>query len=218
MAIAFDIINPPHDRPTLKEASRAAALPAPEHVHARCARKVSRHIGRVMGVDDEHEDLVQEVLMIVLRKLDTVRDPSCFDAWVARVTTNTLRFTIRQRQTRRRALGTFLAQQGDASIQTDVEARYVADRALRVVESMSPNERALLVAQWFAPGTGEAVAASIAAKSGCSALTVQRRMNRARARFEKLARRDPALAQHLAEARRMELAKAGRRTRNDPGI
>jgi len=153
-----------------------------------------------MGFDAEHEDLVQEVLMTVLRKLETVRDPRCFDAWVAQVTTNTLRFTMRQRQLRRRALGTFLEQQGDGSVQTDVEARYLADRALRVMERMSPSERALLVAQWFTPGTRDDIAASIAAKSGCSSFTVRRRLSRARARFEKLARRDPALAQCLGEA------------------
>lgn len=217
MAIAFDIVRLPQDRPALKEASRAATLPAPEHVYARCARKVHRHIGRVMGADADHEDLVQEVLITVLLKLDTVRDPSCFDAWVAQVTNNTLRFTIRQRQVRRRALGAFLAQQGDGSIQTDVEGRYLADRALRVLESMSPNERELIVAHWFTSGTGDAIAA-IAAKSGCSVFTVRRRFSRARARFEKLARRDPVLAQRLGEARGTELPEADRRTANDAEV
>jgi len=170
-----------------------------------------------MGFDAEHEDLVQEVLITVLLKLDTVRDPSCFDAWVAQVTNNTLRVTMRQRQVRRRALGAFLAQQGDDSIQTDVEGRYVADRALRVLESMSPNERELIVAHWFTPSTGDAIAA-IAAKSGCSAFTVRRRFSRARARFEKLALRDPVLAQRLKEARETELPKADRRTANDAEV
>ncbi len=172
-------------------------LPAPEHIHARCARKVSRHIGHVMGVDDEHEDLVQEVLITVLRKLDTVREPAAFDAWVAQVTSNALRATIRRRILRRQAVGTFLAQQGDTSIQTDVEAREVADRAKRVMERLPPSERALLVAQWFGSETGNSSAASIAAKSGCSLVTVRRRLRRARARFQKLARQDPALAQWL---------------------
>jgi RNA polymerase sigma-70 factor (ECF subfamily) len=217
MAIAFDI-GFPQQRPVLKEASRSATLPAPEHVHARCARKVHRHIGRVMGFDAEHEDLVQEVLITVLLKLDTVRDPSCFDAWVAQVTNNTLRVTMRQRQVRRRALGAFLVQPRDDSIQTDVEGRYAADRALRVLECMSPKERELLVAHWFTPSTGDTTVASIAAKSGCSVFTMRRRLSRAQARFKKLARRDPVLAQCLREAHGTELPKAGRLTGNDPEL
>jgi RNA polymerase sigma-70 factor (ECF subfamily) len=218
MAIAFDIVGVPYARPPLKEASQSATLPAPEHVHARYAGKIRRHVGRVMGLDDEHEDVVQEVLMVVLRKLDTVRDLSRLDGWVAQVTTNTLRLTMRRRSIRRRALGRFLDQQGDASIQPDVEARYVADRVMRAMERLSPNERALLVARWFAPGTEDAIMASIAAKSGCSIFTVRRRLSRARARFEKLARRDPAHAPCLREAGGTEVPKADRRIRNDPEL
>lgn len=203
MAIAFDIRGLPEARPSLKVVGRSAAtLPAPELIHARCARRIGRHIARVMGTDNEHEDLVQEVLVTVLRKLDTLRDPSCFDGWVAQITANTLKITMRQRRLRRQALGTLWAHQGDGLVQTDHEARDAAERATRVIERMSANERALLVAQWFTPGSREAIAASIAEKSGCSIATAQRRLSRARARFEKLARRDPALAHRLGTDRK----------------
>jgi RNA polymerase sigma-70 factor (ECF subfamily) len=201
MAIAFDIRGLPHPAPPAKEPRPAAKLPAPDDIHARCARRISRHVGRVMGADDELEDLVQEVLVTVLRKVDTVRDPARFDGWVAQITTNSLRIAMRQRRLRRQTLGTFLAHQGDGVIHADFEARYAAERALRLIERLSPNERALLIAQWFTPGTRESVAASIAAKSGCSIATAERRLNRARKRFEKLARRDPVLAARLAETR-----------------
>ena len=199
MAAAFDIACFPHTRPAPNEARRSARLPAPEHVHARCARKIRRHIARVMGVDDDCEDLVQEVLLTVLLKLDTLRDPACFDGWVAQITTNKLRGAMRHRSMRRQAIGMFLAHQGDDSVQTDLEARYAADRAMRLMGRLSPNERALLLAQWFTPGTRAAVAASIAASSGCSIGTVRRRLSRARARFENLAGRDPALAQRFGD-------------------
>jgi hypothetical protein len=65
---------------------------------------------------------------------------------------------------------------------------------------LSESEREILVAQWFAPSTREGFAASLAAKNGCSVATAQRRLSRARARFEKLARRDPVLAPRLADA------------------
>jgi RNA polymerase sigma-70 factor (ECF subfamily) len=175
--------------------ARRAVLPAPEHLHARCAQKIGRHIGRVLGSDAEREDLVQEVLMTVFDKLGTVRDPACFDAWVAQVTANTLRHALRQRRLRRQALGVWLERRQD-TIETNVVARDVADRAVRLIERLSPHEGALLVAQWFTPGTADA----IAEQSGCSVFTARRRLKRARARFEKLARRDPALAPLLGLA------------------
>jgi len=89
---------------------------------------------------------------------------------------------------------------------------------LRVLERMSPNERELLVAHWFTPSTGDITVASIAAKSGCSVFTMRRRLSRAQARFKKLARRDPVLAQCLGEARRTELPKATGEPENDPEI
>lgn len=200
MAIAFDIRGLPEARPSLKAVGQSATLPAPEHIHARCARRIGRHIARVMGSDHEHDDLVQEVLMTVLRKLDTLRDPACFDGWVAQITANTLKVTMRQRRLRRQALGSFLEHQGDGLVETDHEARAAAERATRVMERMSSNERALLLAQLFTPGTLAGVAASVAANSGCSIATAQRRLSRARARFEKLAGRDPTLAPRLAHA------------------
>ena len=168
----------------------SAGPPSPENLHARCARKIGRHIGRLLGSDTEHEDLVQEVLMTVFDKLGTLRNPACFDAWVAQVTVNTLRQKMRQRRLHRQALGVWL-ELGNGTVETNVEARYAADRALRVLERLSPSEGALLVAQWFTPGKADAMAAKA---ERCSLSTAQRRLKRARVRFENLARRDPALA------------------------
>ncbi|HEX6277555.1 MAG TPA: sigma-70 family RNA polymerase sigma factor [Polyangiaceae bacterium] len=177
--------------------SASAGPPSPENLHARCARKIGRHIGRVLGPDTEHEDLVQEVLMTVFDKLGTLRNPACFDAWVAQVTVNTLRQKMRQRRLHRQALGVWL-ELGNGTVETNVEARYVADRALRVLERLSPSEGALLVAQWFTPGKADALAAKA---ERCSLSTAQRRLKRARVRFENLARRDPALAPLFDEAK-----------------
>jgi RNA polymerase sigma-70 factor (ECF subfamily) len=170
--------------------SYSAGRPSPEELHARCARRIGRHIGRLLGPDAEHEDLVQEVLMTIVDKLDTLRNPACFDAWVAQVTANTLRQKLRQRRLHRQALGVWI-ELGNGSVETNVEARDAADRALRILERLSPSEGALLVAQWFTPGKADAL---VAETGRYSRSTAQRRLRRARVRFENLARRDPALA------------------------
>jgi RNA polymerase sigma-70 factor, ECF subfamily len=166
-----------------------ATLPSPEHLHARCARRIARHIGRVLGPDAEQEDLVQEVLMTVFDKIGTLRDPACFDAWVAQVTANKLRQTLRARRLYRQALGVWI-ERGGGTFEHDLDARQVADRALQVLERLSPSEGALLVAQWFTPGRAQ----NVVTKTGCSNSTAQRRLRRARTRFEQIARRDPTLA------------------------
>jgi RNA polymerase sigma-70 factor (ECF subfamily) len=169
----------------------------PELLHARYARKIRRHIRAVLGADDDREDVVQDVLITVFRKVDTLRDPACLDGWVAQVTANTLKYVIRQRRLRRHASWEGLAENQIPSFQTNVHARELASRAIRIVNNMPPNDRALLTTYWFSPATAE----SIAAETGCSIVTVRRRLLRARTRFERLARRDPALARCIDDAR-----------------
>jgi RNA polymerase sigma-70 factor (ECF subfamily) len=177
--------------------SSAAVKLTPEFLHARYGRKIRRHISAVLRTEEDREDVFQDVLMTVFRKIDTLRDPACLDGWVAQVTANTLKYFIRQRRIRRHASWDGLTEQEQPSVQLNVHARELASRAMRIVKHMPPNDRALLARYWFSPATAE----SIAEESGCSIVTVRRRLFRARSRFEKLARRDPALARCFDDAR-----------------
>jgi RNA polymerase sigma factor (sigma-70 family) len=174
----------------------ATAL-TPQHLHARYAPRIRRHIGAVLGNDNDREDLVQDVLITVLRKVDSVRDPECLDGWVAQVTANTLKYVLRQRRLRRHASWEALPEPQCPSFQLNFQARELASRAIRVMDSLPVTDRSLLTAYWFSPATAE----TIAAESGCSTITVRRRILKARSRFERLARRDPALARCIDDAR-----------------
>jgi RNA polymerase sigma-70 factor (ECF subfamily) len=179
-----------------KIAAPAPNLPTPEHLHARYGTKIGRRIKAALGTDDEGEDLVQEVLITVLSKMGTVRNPACFDGWVAQVTMNTVRHTMRQRRVRRQLFGEWLdGQHGRGLFQTNLDAVDAASHAIRAMDRLSPRDRALLATYWFTPDTAE----TIAADAGCSVNTVRRRLTKARARFQKLARRTPALAQYMTE-------------------
>ena len=63
--------------------------------------------------------------------------------------------------------------------------------------SLPRNDRALLTTYWLSSATAETIADEV----GCSVITVRRRLSRAQARFERLARRDPALARRMDDAR-----------------
>jgi hypothetical protein len=70
-------------------------------------------------------------------------------------------------------------------------------RALHALNRLPERERVLLTRYWFTPETAKTLAAEI----GCSNITLRRRLTRARLRFEKLARQDPALASRFDDSR-----------------
>jgi RNA polymerase sigma-70 factor (ECF subfamily) len=167
----------------------SSATIRPEIIHARYAARIRRRVHAVLGTDDERDDLVQEVLMTAVRKLGTVRDPTCLDAWVAKVTANTLKYFLRRRRLRRHASFDAIVEAQIPATQPNPDARDLAERVIRVIQRLPERDRALLTTYWFTPETAK----TLAAKAGCSDITLRRRLTRARLRFEKLARQDPAL-------------------------
>jgi RNA polymerase sigma-70 factor (ECF subfamily) len=171
--------------------------PTPESLHARYAGRIDRQIRRLMGRDNEREDLVHEVLITVFRRVDTLRNPVAMDAWVARVTTNTLKYTLRRRRVRQHVSLEALPETQVVPWQADLEGRDLAGRAARVLDRLPASDRTLLMTYWFTSATAD----SIADEARCSIITVRRRLSRAQSRFEKLARHDPALARCIEDAR-----------------
>ena len=168
----------------------------PEVLYRLYRVRIERRIRAVLGHDIESEDLVHEVLITVFRRIGTVRDLACLDRWIDQVTLNTLRYTIRQRRLRRHASWDALPEHQAGSFQPNLDARDLASRAIDVIERLPPSEGALLRSHWFTSLS----AREIAENSGCSLVTMTRRLFKARNRFEKLARRDPALAPCVDQA------------------
>lgn len=166
-----------------------AAL-TPELLHARYARRIARHVWRVLGSHHEREDLVQEVLIAIFQGIGSLRDPAALDGWISRVTANTLKGHLRRRALRQHASWEALSEPQMPVFESNVDAMFLASRAVRVIDRLPPGDRALLASLWFTSATLE----SIAADAGCAAITVRRRATRARSRFERLARMDPMLA------------------------
>jgi RNA polymerase sigma-70 factor, ECF subfamily len=169
-----------------------------DRLHARYARKIRGHVWAVLGPNDEIDDIVQDVLFTILRKIDTLRDPACLDGWVSQITTNTLRYFMRRRRLRRHASWEALPERLSPSSEPNPQARQLASRAMDVICRLPAKDRTLLSTYWFTSATAD----SIAAETGSSTITVRRRLLRARNRFEKLARRDPALAVCIDDTQR----------------
>jgi RNA polymerase sigma-70 factor (ECF subfamily) len=169
----------------------------PERLHARYAGRIAHQIRRLMGYDQEREDLVHEVLITVFLRIGTLRDPVALDAWVARITTNTLKYALRRRRVRKSVSFDTLSEAQLLPWQSDLDGRDLALRAVRVLDRLPEKDRTLLVRYWFTTATAD----SLAEEARCSIITLRRRLSRAQARFEKLARGDPALAPCIEDAR-----------------
>jgi RNA polymerase sigma-70 factor (ECF subfamily) len=161
----------------------------------RYTPKIRALVHAILGADSERDDLVHEVLIKVFTGIERVGDLGSLDRWVTQVAINTLRARIRWRKHRRHSSWERVPEPQLPCERPDPEARDVAARAVRTLARIPERDRQLLLRHWFSDTTvGE-----LAADSGCSAVTMKRKLRKARARFERLARRDPELARRLAD-------------------
>src|SRR3954451_14232165 len=75
---------------TMEEASPSPEQPlTPEMVFREYAPRVYSLARRMLGNDADAEDVTQDVLVQVIRKMDTFRGEAQFPTWLHRVTVNT---------------------------------------------------------------------------------------------------------------------------------
>ncbi|WAS93682.1 RNA polymerase sigma factor [Nannocystis punicea] len=157
--------------------------------------QVNRLVWRVLGADEDHDDLVQQVFVALLAGLKRVREPEALRGWVAAVTVNTVRSEIRRRRVRR-----LFGMQAAAAEQVHTpaashEARELLERTYGVLARLPADERIAFALRFI----DEQPLGDVAAACDCSLATVKRRLSAAQARFRRLAERDPMLAEHLRE-------------------
>jgi RNA polymerase sigma-70 factor (ECF subfamily) len=155
---------------------------------------VNRLVWRVLGADEAHDDVVHQVFVALLAGLRRVRDTGSLEGWVVVVTINTVRSEIRRRRIRR----LWLRSQPEAIDRAEApepmhEARELLRRTYAVLAGLPANERIAFTLRFI----DEQPLTEVAAACGCSLATIKRRLVAARARFRRLADRDPALAEVL---------------------
>jgi RNA polymerase sigma-70 factor (ECF subfamily) len=156
--------------------------------------RVNRIVWRVLGADEAHDDLVQQVFVALLKGLRQVREPDALAGWVAVVTINTVRSEIRRRRLRRLWFRSEPAALDLAEApEPPHEARELLRRTYAVLERLPADERIAFGLRFI----DEMPLTEVAAACGCSLATIKRRLQAAQARFRRLAARDPALAERL---------------------
>jgi RNA polymerase sigma-70 factor (ECF subfamily) len=166
----------------------AAGLFDRYHLHVR------RVLLHVLGPDPELSDLVQEVFAHAIASVFHLEDPSSLRGWLGSIAVFTARARMRRRS-RWRFLELLpnhdLPEVEHCAAPPEIDEAFRA--AYRVLERLPVDER-IAFALRFIDGMD---LAEIANSCGTSRSTAKRRVGKARARFEKLALREPSLVEWL---------------------
>jgi RNA polymerase sigma-70 factor, ECF subfamily len=177
--IAPPALAPPRARRGDVGVTRTSESPALAELFRRYARYVATIGLRLLGRDDELDDLVQDVFIEAHRGLHQLRDLDAAKGWLARITVR--RAVRRLRRQKLRAFFSLEALGPDAPVVADEgaspeERAYVAVTYRRLEALPVPQRIA-----WLLRHVEGETLDSIAALCGCSKATVQRRLRAARA-------------------------------------
>jgi RNA polymerase sigma-70 factor, ECF subfamily len=162
--------------------------------YRRYGNRVERLVRSLLGVDNAHDDVVQMVFLNILDSISSIRDASRLDYWLDSVTFRTVYKELRSRKYRRQVVPSS-DNLPDVMDKRNPEGSWVARQFYVALDKLKPEERMMLVMKYFEHCT----LLEMAKISGWSVATVKRRIQRAVAAFEKIAREDTILASYVGE-------------------
>jgi RNA polymerase sigma-70 factor (ECF subfamily) len=86
------------DQPWIPASPGAAVLKEFDPLYHKYQRRVYRQCYRMLGNQEEAEDLTQEVFLQLFRKAHTFRGDASFSTWLYRLTVNTVLMQLRRRR------------------------------------------------------------------------------------------------------------------------
>ncbi len=184
------------DDASLVEALVRGDPEAPNVLFERHAVHVRRVLARVLGADDELSDLLHDVFVRALDGIAQLDDPSTLKAWLTSIAVFTARGCIRRRA-RRRWLWFFAEVPEVEAVPASHEASEALLKTYAILEKLPVDER-IAFALRYVDGME---LTQVAAACRISLATVKRRISRAEALFLVRAKKEPSLADWLAEGR-----------------
>ena len=162
----------------------------------RYSAMVERLLRRVLGHDQEIEDLVQDALCTVLTSIHQVRDGAAVKGWVAQIAIHTAHRAIRKRRLYRWLL--FWYPKPNEEMESPVGSRDALRRVYAALEELPPDERVPFALRFI----DEMPLEDVAAACNVSLATIKRRLSRAERKFLAIAKRDGALTACIEEGDR----------------
>lgn len=191
--------GPPSDA-VLVGALKAHRPQAAELLFQRYGRYVERLVVRVLGLDPEVPDLINEVFARALERIDVIEEPAALKGWLGSIALFTAKTFLRDRSSRRRFVSFFAPEELPEIAGSDAPAdvSLALFRAYRVLDKFPADER-IAFALRFMDGMS---LGEIAELTGLSLGTVKRRLTRAQQRFFSAAERDPLLRERIQPGQR----------------
>jgi len=130
---------------------------------------------RLLGRDDEVDDVVQEVFMAALGRLDGVNEPEAMRGWLATVTVRTALKRLRRRRLRALFRLDPAPEYAGLSGSSNPEQAALVSQVYRILDAIPAQERLAFVLRRV---QGEPLE-RVAALCGCSLATAKRRIDAA---------------------------------------
>jgi RNA polymerase sigma-70 factor, ECF subfamily len=175
----------------LVAALQAGRAEAGDQLFERYGDYVERLIVRVLGLDAEVPDLINEVFARAFERIERLEDATALKGWLGSIAIFTARTFLRDRRSRRRFLGFFAPEElPEVPYRpAPVECSMALSRTYQVLSTLTPDER-IAFALRFIDGMSLGEVAEV---MDLSIGTVKRRLKRAQQRFVSAAQRDPLL-------------------------
>lgn len=160
---------------------------------------VERVLYRILGRQNELDDLSQEVFVRVLDRVDEIREPAAFRGFVASIAVFVAREAIRKR--RRKRWLSFFAPEDQPEVEADgvdEDARAALRELFEVLDRMDDDVRVALSLRYL---EGMEVV-DVGAACGVSLSTIKRRLRDGEARLAELAAQKEHLRRFLEEGGR----------------
>jgi RNA polymerase sigma-70 factor (ECF subfamily) len=171
---------------------------APAEAWNQFAPMVFRLMKRMLGPDEEVQDLTQDVFMRVFAKVRGLRHPDALRSFVFSVAVRTLKSDLRRRRVRRMFALSQFDQVSEPTVDAvDAEARQALRQFYGILERLSAVERAAFVLRHVEGMKLEEIGEAL----GVSLATVKRRLERAGHVVSRHVERDPALSAYRVRAR-----------------
>ena len=163
---------------------------AASQFHYRYSAIISRYVWRLLGVDDEHEDVLQQVLIGIISNLKTIKKPESLDSWVKSVTIRVVKHELRKRKKKRSIFRNAIAIEEDTSPDPNSPLKQAHIRSFyAILNKMPQDDRVVFVLKHLEGYSNE----MIAEYCSYSVSTAKRRLERAKARFVEEAMTDYTL-------------------------
>lgn len=181
-------------------ALRARHSAAADQLFERYGDYVERLIVRVLGLDAEVPDLINEAFARAFERVDQLQDATALKGWLGSIAIFTARTFLRDRRSRRRFLGFFAPEElPEVPVRpAPLECSQALSRTYAVLGTLSADER-IAFALRFIDGMS---LPEIAEVMGVSVGTVKRRLSHGQKRFVSEAERDPLLKELIENSER----------------